>query len=284
LAVLGRLLLGSAERLDLPDLLSIDSFTAADFKYLIQSFIGAETPYILRGFEVVQPQDAIGTEGLSIGIADSIVYFPTATAGSFYHGLEEGNVNAAALVPELRKNATNFVYLTLSTSDTAQDSRAFWDPDQNGGDGGEFSQDINTESVLTVEVGVSVSTFPDGSIPVCKVTMDSSAITDIQDTRDMMFRLGTGGVSPDPFSTYDFRANPSSLYSRDEPSTIMSTSLDPNPFQGGDKNIFTLKEWMDVVMTRIKEISGETYLVRRTGILRAVAQVEQVFLILGTMR
>ena len=46
----------------------------------------------------------------------------------------------------------------------------------------------------------------------------------------------------------------------------MSNSLDPNPFQGGDKNIFTLKEWMDVVMTRIKEISGKTYWYEGLGI------------------
>ena len=259
MAVLGRLLLGSAERLDLPDLLSIDSFAAGDFKYLIQSFIGSDKPYILRGFEVVQPQDSISTESISINIANSVVYYPTAQAGSFFFGLEEGNANAQPLVPELRKNATNFVYLTFNTFDTARDSRAFWDPDQNGGSGGEFSQDINTESVLSVEVAVSTSTFPEGTIPVCKVTVGSVVINSIQDCRDMMFRLGSGGVTPDPFSVYNFRNNPSAPFARSEPGTIMSTALDANPFQGGDKNIFTLKEWMDVVMTRIKEISGDPY-------------------------
>lgn len=259
MAVLGRLLLGSAERLDLPDLLSIDSYTSADFKYLIQSFIGSDTPYILRGFDVIQPQDSIGTESISIRIADSVTYYPSSTAGSFFYGLEEGNVNAQPLIPELRKNATNFVYLTFTTFDTARDSRAFWDPDQNGGDGGEFSQDINTESALTVDVGVSVSTFPEGTIPVCKVVVGPSVIESIEDARDMMFRLGTGGVTPNPFSNYDFRDEPSSAYSRTEPPTIMTSALDPNPFQGGDKNIFTLKEWMDTVMTILKEITGATF-------------------------
>ena len=46
---------------------------AGDFKYLIQSFVGSNTPYILKGFEVIQPQDSIGTENISISIADSIV-------------------------------------------------------------------------------------------------------------------------------------------------------------------------------------------------------------------
>ena len=40
MAVLGRLLVSSAERLDLPDFLSVDSFTQGDFKYLMQSFVG----------------------------------------------------------------------------------------------------------------------------------------------------------------------------------------------------------------------------------------------------
>lgn len=259
MAVLGRLLFGSSGRLDLPDLLSIESYVSADFKYLIQSLIGGDQPYILKGLDVISPQDSIGTENISIRIADSVVYYPGSGAGSFYYGLPEGNVNAEPLVPELRKNATNFIYLTFNTFDTAKDSRAFWDTDQNGGEGGEFSQDVNTQSVLTVDVNTSVSGFPDNTIPICKVKVGPSVVETIQDCRDMMFRLGKGGVSPNPFNSYSFREDPSAPYSRLEPSTTMTSALDPNPFQGGDKNILTLKEWMDVVMTRLKEISGTTY-------------------------
>ena len=266
MAVLGRLLLGSAERLDLPDLLSIDSFTASDFKYLLQSFVGGDTPYVFSGFDVIQPQDSIGTSSIAIQVANSVVYHPAAGAGSFFYGLEEGNSFALPLTPELRTNATNFVYLTFTTKDTATDSRAFWDPDQNGGEGGEFSQDINTESVLAVEAGVSVSTFPAGTIPVCKVVVGASVITSITDSRDMMFRLGSGGTNPDPFNDFTFRDSPSSAYARKEPQSTMSNALDPNPFKGGDKNIYTLKEWMDVVMTRIKELSGKTYWYEGLGI------------------
>jgi len=243
----------------LPDLLSIDSYVAGDFKYLIQSFVGSDTPYILKGFEVIQPQDSIGTENISISVADSIVYYPSAKAGSFYHGLEDGSSDALPLVPTLRKNATNFVYLSFSTKDSSRDTRAFWDPDSNGGEGAEFSQYINTQTVLTVEVGVSVTSFPEGTVPVCKVIVGTSTISSIQDCRHMMFRLGTGGINPNPFSTYDFRSLPSSSYERGEPSTTMTSAADANAFQGGDKNIHSLKEWMDVVMTRIKELGGTTY-------------------------
>lgn len=259
MAVLGRLLVSSAERLDLPDFLSIDSFTQGDFKYLMRSFVGGDNPYILTGFDVINPGAAIGTQNISIRVADSVVYYPGSLAGPFFHGLEEGNSQAAPLVPELRKNSTNYVYLTLTTSEAAKDTRAFWDPDKEGGVGGEFTQDVNTQSVLSADINVSVSAFPENTVPVCKVVVGANFIESIEDARDMMFRLGSGGLNPNPLATYQFRSEPSSTYARTEPNTLMSNSLDPNAFQGGDKNIKTLKEWMDVVMTKLLELSGTTY-------------------------
>lgn len=32
-----------------------------------------------------------------------------------------------------------------------------------------------------------------------------------------------------------------------------------NPFQGADKNIPTLKEWMDAIMSKLRELGGTTY-------------------------
>lgn len=259
MAVLGRLLISSAERLDLPDLLSIDSYAAGDWSYFIRSLVGNEKPYILKGFDIIDPQNAIGTQSCSVRIADSIVFYPTSNSGSFYHGLEEGNSNSLPLVPELRKNAVNYVYLTFSTFNTSVDSRSFWDPDKDGGVGGEFTQDVNTESVLTVNVGVSTGSFPTNTIPVAKVTVGPVVITAIQDARDMMFRLGSGGISPDPFNNYSFRALPGIGYERSEPLGTMTSNSDPNPFQGADKNIYSLKEWMDVVMTKLLELGGTTH-------------------------
>ena len=189
MAVLGRLLVSSAERLDLPDFLSIDSFTQGDIKYLMKSFVGDDMPYILTGFDVINPGSAIGTQNISIRVADSVVYYPGSLAGPFFHGLEEGNIQAAPLVPELRKNATNYVYLTLTTTEAAKDTRAFWDPDKEGGTGGEFTQDVNTQSVLSTEVNVSVSAFPENTVPVCKVVVGPNFIVSIEDARDLMYRL-----------------------------------------------------------------------------------------------
>lgn len=258
MAVLGRLLVSSAERLDLPDLLSLDSYAAGDWQYFLKSLVGDSKPFILKGFDVIDPGNAIGTQSCSIRVADSITYYPGSNSGSFYHGLPEGNPNALPLVPELRKNAVNYVYLTFSTFNTSLDTRAFWDPDKDGGAGGEFTQDVNTESVLQVQVNVSTGSFPANTVPVAKITVGPVVITAIEDARDMMFRLGSGGVSPNPFNTYTWRSLPGAGYEREEPLTTM-TAGGVNPFQGADKNILTLKEWMDAVMSKLRELGGTTY-------------------------
>lgn len=259
MAVLGRLLVSSAERLDLPDLLSIESYSAGDWQYFIKGLVGDSKPFILKGFEVIDPNSVIGTRNCSIRVADSVVFYPGSKAGSFFHGLPEGNSLSAPLVPELRKSATNYVYLTFTTANTSIDTRAFWDPDKDGGAGGEFTQDVNTESVLTVNVNVSTGSFPTNTIPVAIITMDDQSITSIQDARDMMFRLGSGGLNPNAFNRYTWRSSPSNDYQRKETPSLMKDSSDPNPFQGADKNIYSLKEWMDAVMSKLQELGGTAY-------------------------
>ena len=56
MANLGRLLVAGAERVDLPDFLSIDSYVGGDFKYMLKGLIGGTTPYVLKGFAVDDPR------------------------------------------------------------------------------------------------------------------------------------------------------------------------------------------------------------------------------------
>lgn len=258
MAVLGRLLISSAQRLDLPDLLSIDSYAAGDFKYLLKGLVNDTKPYILKGFDVIDPASAIGAQTCSIRISDSSVFYPGSNAGPFFYGLPEGDPNAQPLVPELRKNAVNYVYLTFTTFNTSADSKAFWDPDKGSGAGGEFPQDVNTESVLTCQVNVSVGAFPANTIPIAKITVGAVVITAIEDARDMLFRLGSGGINPNPYANYSWSSLPNSSYQRSEPPTTMMAG-GVNPFEGADKNILSLKDWMDAIMTKLKELGGTTH-------------------------
>lgn len=269
MAVLNRLLISSAERLDLPDFLSIDSYAAGDWKYFIKSLIGGSNSYILKGFDVIDPGQSIGSTNIAIKVADSALYHSSSNTSSFFYGLEEGNVLAQPLVPELRKNAINYIYITLSTVDTTQDTRSFWDPDKEGGAGGEFTQDVNTASTIIVNINTSVSTFPEGTTPVCKVVM-SEFIEEITDCRDLMFRLAQGGMQPNSYGRYSFKELPTASYARLEPSLSISNPLNPNPFQGGDKNIATFKEWMDVVMTKLLELSGTSYWYEDTSLFNMI--------------
>jgi hypothetical protein len=259
MAVLGRLLVSSGERLDLPDLLSIDSYTAGDFQYLLKTFVGQTTPYVIAGFDIINPATAIGTSSCSVSIANAAMYYPGSGAGSFYYGLPAGNPNAQPLVPVLVTNAINYVYLTLTTANTAQDTRAFWDPDVNGGQGQEFTEEVNTESVIQVQVNVSTSAFPENTVPVAMVTVGPSVISSITDARPLMFRLGTGGQSPNPYNRFAWPALPSSSYERTEPPITISSNVGIDPFQGGDKNVLTFKNWMDAVMTKLAELGGTEF-------------------------
>lgn len=153
MAVLGRLLLGSQQRVDLTDLLSIESFVSSDFRHLIKTFVGSN-PMVLKGFEVIDAPLSIGSSAISIKVADSVLFNPESSAGSFFYALPEGNALSTPLSPELRLNATNYVYLTLSSVSTASDTKAFFDVDLNGGAGGEFTQEVSTQSTLVVQVNV----------------------------------------------------------------------------------------------------------------------------------
>ena len=259
MAVLGRLLISSAERLDLPDLLSIDSYSAGDWRYFIDTLVGEDTPYIIKGFDVVNPGLAIGTQSISINIADSAMYYPGSGAGSFFYGLPAGNPSAQPLVPSLILNATNYIYLTFTTFNTAEDTRSFWDPNANGGTGDEFTQEVNTESVIQVQVNVSTGSFPSNTVPVAIVAVGATAVTSIEDARPMMFRLGTGGISPNPANRFAWPAIPSTQFEQMETPITITSSSQPNPFQGGDKNITSLKEWMDAVMSQLANLGGTQY-------------------------
>ncbi|CAN5950515.1 unnamed protein product [Sphagnum jensenii] len=226
MAVLGRLLISSAERLDLPDILSIDSYSAGDWRYFMDTLVGENTPYIIKGFDVVNPAQAIGTQSLSINIADSAMFYPGSGAGS----------------------------LLLWTSGR-QPERIAASPSV----GDEFTEEVNTESVIQVQASVSTGAFPNNTVPVAIVVVGPSVITSIEDARPLMFRLGTGGIDPNPANRFAWPALPTSQYEQLETPITITSSSGPNPFQGGDKNLTSLKEWMDAIMTQIAALGGLQY-------------------------
>lgn len=258
MAVLGRVLLNNSQRFDLTDAMSMDSYNLGDWKYYIKTLAG-NVPYILKGFDIVDAPNRINKDSVTITVEDSIVYFPNSDTAPFFYGLPITSGISDPIEPTLKTNAVNHLYLTLTLAQGVSELKMFWDQYLSGGVGGEYSKMVDTETYVIAEIGSNTVNFPSGSIPIAKVTMDTSVIKSIQDCRPMFFRLGTGGYTPNPLNSYAWKSLPSSIYTRTETPSFINTSGGQNPFQGADKNIYSWKEWMDAMMSKIKEIDGGAF-------------------------
>jgi hypothetical protein len=219
----------------------------------MQTLVGSSS-FIVKGFEVFQPETLINNPAgsIEITIANSALYWAEAEEASFYVSLPTDINQSISLITD----TTNYIELSLSLSSRAPDSRAIWDPGANGGAGGEISQVVDTENYIVINVNRNNTGFSSDKIPVAKIVVNSSNIvTSITDSRNLYFRLGKGGETPDPGYTYPGVDVPTGFARADTPFTMTAPS-DPNPFKGSDKNFSTDKEWKDMVMTRIKEIDG----------------------------
>ena len=241
MALLQRTRVLSQQRLDLPDFNNLEDFVCADFKAMFKnSWTNAN--FVLSGFA----PSGIGTDTLSIALANSVAIVG-ADDGVMYIGAPS---LAALTTNSLTDDSPNYIELIIEQDTGGSDSRAFWDQTANSGAGAEFSQIIDTFTFIKASFAINTAGFtsdPD-KIPICNATMASGTISTITDGRDMLFRLGRAS-SP----TFDF-----SWASRTEPAT--------SAFTGADKDIEDMKEWMDAVMSRIRELDGGTYWYENSGV------------------
>jgi hypothetical protein len=223
-------------RLDLYDFNNIQNFVCADFA-AIHKYVWTNDNYVLSGFVA----SGETTTTLSVAVAES----------SLIIGKDEGTmyIGAPSLAPlttqNLTPSETNFVELSIVQDSGGADSRAFWDQTASGGDGGEFSQIVDTFIFTKAQFEINTSSFTGDAnkIPICEVVTDGSGtITTIRDARPMFWRLGKP-------------SNPSYSYpwvDRNDDPTNAS-------FSGADKNIASFKEWADAMMDAIREVKGTTY-------------------------
>lgn len=255
MAVLQRVSFEPNERLDTPDLRSIEAFLLNDFRFYLSGFY-SENSYILQGFEITNYATIFTVPGFSLQMSDVVLFHSeanTQAAGFYVHA---GTEPDAAVT--LASNSTNFVEADFSSVSSTPDVRAFWDQGANAGLGGEFTDTINTVINLQVSVTSNITGFTDGKMPLYKVVVNpSGVVTSVTDCRNLFFRLGTGGSAPDPSHNFSFPSLPDITHARLEtPITATAATATNAIFQGGDKNFKTFKDWMDVVMTSIKEIKG----------------------------
>lgn len=257
----------SQQRVDVPDMRSVESAVSNDFDELIKSFVtGTSQGYILRGFEISM-SGAIGgaASGLQMFVdPGAIFHIASSQSGTFFlvaPGMPAQTLNSATntiVDGAFTPNAINYVGLEYERfiDDTTSATVYIWNPTTNN----ETTKNAPRAQILRFRLKISTTVWPANILPIATVTTDSgNNVLSIGDSRWELFRLGTGGASPDPFFMYDWNTQSSLAPRTENPSSSSSTDPNASPFHGGDKTIGTLKDWMNAVMSNLKEIKGTTY-------------------------
>lgn len=253
----------SQQRVDVPDMRSLESAVSNDFDELIKSFVtGTSQGYIMRGFEISMA-GAVGgaASGLQLMVDPGAVFHVTSSqSGTFYlvpSGTTAQQLNSATntiVDGAFAPSSINYIGLEYERFiDDATSSQVYiWNPTTNN----ETTKNAPRAQILRYRIKITTSTFASNVLPIATVITDSgNNVQSITDARWMMFRLGTGGAAPNPFYQYPWTAQPEGR--TENPSTSSSNSV--NPFHGGDKMIMTLKDWMNAIMTSLQEIKGTVY-------------------------
>jgi hypothetical protein len=254
MAVNRQLNLLGQQRIDVPHLRSIESAVCYDFD-VIGLAITAGVPCVVNGFEVIGYTTSIGNlaSTLTIHTASSRVIHPAASdSGSFFQ------------VPANRANET--------LNDFNNRVQGSWTPGTANYVGIDLlrSQDPTTNSTVrfittnpntevnktvplarTMDYVFTISTTPFSVTPsICPLyivyTNSQNTITSISDARNLLFRMGAGGDSPNSNTPFGWPGGRNEITSS-------------NPLVAGDRSIQSFKDWMRAVMTRLQEVAGGEY-------------------------
>lgn len=246
----------ASQRVDLPDLLANDSYNRFDFRSVMFALCGQKS-FIVSGFEISSWTGLTA----SVNISDAVVWCPDNDTAPFYQGLSTDEDLQVTL------QASSTIYLELILESTTQTSvtKGFWDPlatTPTAPAGVQFTESVDAQVVITPTLKQRFGGFTEGSIKIAVITTSPTTITSVQDAREPFFNLRRGGSTPDAFFSYPWSS------SRSEPpaTTTLPTDLAESDPQSiyynvdtsgnfiNDKGIRSFKEWMDAVMTILKEI------------------------------
>lgn len=248
----------SQQRLTVPIAKAIESAASADWdSFLRNVMIGTTQPYIVQGFSVNIGSAAFTqTAGnLTLNSANGVILDNTAVesgtllavTGSAAEVLNSSNPN---IIGSFVAGSTNYIALNYirQANPNSVDTVYIFDKNSNQ----EVPKQLPIFTTLSYQIVITQNGFGT-NVPIAAVITNPSNIpTSIVDSRYLLFRLGTGGSSPNIFNSYSWPQG------RVEPPTI-STSSNQNPFSGGDKGILNFKNWMDAIMSSLKEIKGTPY-------------------------
>lgn len=247
------------QRVDLPDLLATDSYNINDIRSFLMSLTG-DTSFVVKGLEVT------GWSGLtvSVKVADCLVFCPNNSVAPFYKGLTAD----ADLTASLQSNSEIFLELVLETSTEGPVSKGFWDSlaiTADSAAGSEYTETVDAQKVVVPKLVQRFGGFTPNSIKIAKITTGASDITEIVDSRELFFRLATGGTAPDAGYVFPWDSSvrqeppqtssvPSQLSSTDPASVYYANTINGTILN--DKGIKSFKDWLNATMSVLKEIKG----------------------------
>lgn len=245
----------SQQRLEAANLKSMESAVSFDFDALVGLGLSRGTPAVLKGL-VLNSTGAINqlATNLTVAMAGSVVWnYSASESGSvFTISASEADQILSPTNPNVTGsflNGTNFVGVDFyKTPDPAtSDTVKFIDSDSLR----EFEQVVPLARTLKYKIFISTQPFSAtlNVIPIAKVIVSNGIVTSITDARPMLFRLGSGGDSPSATSSFLWG-------SRTENPVTITSNTGASPFNGEDKSINNLKDWLDSTMTSLWELRG----------------------------
>lgn len=239
------------ERLDVPQLRSTDASVAGDFDVLAGQIISGKEPLVVSGFQVIT-SNTMGIDASSVQIvtANSLaMHFLASENGTIFNvpadrPIETLNASNPRLSGAFTANTVNFVGFDLRRSADASTSDVVQFLDANTLL--ETAKRVPLARTLDYVITISTQDFSltPGVCPIARIMTDANnRVTSIEDARNMFGRLGSGGSVPNATSSYTWPGG-------------RTESTDNSLFNDGDKQIVSLKQWMDAVMTRLWEEGG----------------------------
>jgi hypothetical protein len=236
------------QRVDLPFLKSIESGVSYDLD-VIGYMLAGESPYIVKGFELLGI--TIGMEAVEINIktAGSLLIHPLASENGSMFAVPSNRATEVLnpstntrMSGSCQPSSTNYIGidLTRQADTTTSDVVQFLDTLTNI----EYGQRVPLARTLDYKFIISQTDFAyNRSVaPVAIVTTDAqNCVVSYQDCRPLLGRLTPGGTvssSVNPFSWPGGRVE-------------STTSV-----VAGDKSLTSLKSWQNAVMTRLWELGG----------------------------
>jgi microcystin-dependent protein len=249
------------QRVDVPHLKSIESAVSNDFDELISGLVtGENKSFIVRGFEINMPGAILSAaNGLQLIVENSAILHGASNESGTFYTIPSG------VLPEILNrtvnervegaftpSANNYIGIEFvrKVDDSTVDQVNFFNPTSNI----EFPRTVPLAILLDYKIVITTSSFALNVLPIAVVlTNSSNNVVSITDRRPLLFRLGIAGESsPDPFYNYPWSDGREESY-------YTSFTSSSNPFKGGDKQLHSMKDFFDALMTELKQIKGMPY-------------------------